>query len=148
MDPGSISLDQHQKLMRSVLGRDRPPPEFNRNLFSSFCVFQQLTNKEYFVRQNLLYELQCGFRAAHATETCLIHLFDYIRQNFDEGSFVGMVLLDFQKAFDTVNHEKLLSKLQCLGFSGTEVKRFPTPCGAPQGSILGPLLILPSTFYQ
>ena len=61
--------------------------------------------EEYFIRHDLLYELQSGFRAAYSTDTCLIHLFDYVRQNFDQGNYVGMLLLDLQKAFDTVNQK-------------------------------------------
>jgi len=60
----------------------------------------------------------------HTTETCLTHLCDYIRQNFDEGNHVGMILLDLQKAFDTVNHAILLSKLQSIGFRNSAVKWF------------------------
>lgn len=80
--------------------------------------------EEYLVRKNLLYEFQFGFRAAYSTDTCFIHLFDYIQQNFDEGKYVGMILLDLQKAFDTVNHAILLSKLQSIGFRNTAVKWF------------------------
>ena len=119
--------------------------------------------EEYFVRQNVLYELQSGFRAAYSTENRLINLFDYIFQNFDKRNYVGMVLLDLRNAFDTVNHEILLSKLQCMGFSGSTVKWFTSyltgrtqvcdvegatsdpehiTCGVPQGSILAPLLFL------
>ena len=58
-----------------------------------------------FIRHDLLYELQSGFRAAHSTDTCLSHFFDYVRQNLAIGNYVGMLLLDLQKAFDTVNHD-------------------------------------------
>lgn len=68
--------------------------------------------EEYLIKHDPLYELQSGFRAAHSTDTCLIHLFDYVRQNLDQGNYVGMLLLDLQKAFNTVNHDILTSKLQ------------------------------------
>uniref|UniRef100_A0A671W1V6 Reverse transcriptase domain-containing protein n=1 Tax=Sparus aurata TaxID=8175 RepID=A0A671W1V6_SPAAU len=124
-------------------------------------VYEQV--EEYLIRHDILYELQSGFRAAHSTDTCLIHLFDYVRQNLDQGNYVGMLLLDLQKAFDTVNHDILTSKLQCMGFSNLALKWFSSyltdrtqvcdvegtlsepqsiVCGVPQGSILGPLLFL------
>ena len=56
-----------------------------------YLVYKQV--EEYFVRQNLLYELQSGFRAAYSKETCIINLFDNIRQNFDKRNYVGMHLL-------------------------------------------------------
>lgn len=80
-------------------------------------VFEQV--EEYLVRYNMLYELQSGFTAADSTDTCLIHLFDFIRQNLDGGNYA-----DLQKAFDTVNHSVLLSKLQCMVFGHTAVKWF------------------------
>ena len=104
----------------------------------------------------MLYELQSGFRAAYSKETCLVDLFNYICQNFDEGNYDGMVL-DLQKAFNILI---LLSKLQCMGLCDTAVKWFTSyltgrtkvcdveettsdpeliTCGVLQGSILGPL---------
>ena len=74
-----------------------------------------------------------------------------------------MILLDLQKAFDTVNHSILLTKLKAIGLSGSAVNWFSSylsdrqqlvdvsgtfsseakiECGVPQGSILGPLLFL------
>lgn len=106
---------------------------------------------------------QSGFRRKFSTETCLVHLSDYIRFEMDKGHLVGMVLLDLQKAFDTVDHSILLMKLEAIGLgddilrwfrsylsdrqqlvdlSGTFSKPCSVTCGVPQGSILGPLLFL------
>ena len=119
--------------------------------------------ESYLRDNNLLYNFQSGFRRGFSTDTCLIHLSDYMKFEMDKGHLVGMVMLDLQKAFDTVNHSILLMKLEGLGL-GTDILRwfqsylsgrkqlvdiagtFSDPrtitCGVPQGSILGPLLFL------
>ena len=117
----------------------------------------------YLTENNVLYCLQSGFRRSYSTDTCLIHLTDKIKYETDKGNFTGLVLLDLQKAFDTVNHKILLGKLGAIGLSENCVKWFKAylsnrkqltfanntlssettvKCGVPQGSILGPLLFL------
>ena len=123
------------------------------------AVYKQVV--DYLDRNNLLYENQSGFRKAYSTDTCLINLTDQIKLDMSKGLYVGMVLIDLQKAFDTVDHEILCNKLKSMGINSTEwfqsylggrnqvVEANDTlseagivNCGVPQGSILGPLLFL------
>ena len=70
----------------------------------------------YLKSNGLMYEFQSGFRQSFSTNTSLIHLTDYIKFQGDKGNYTGMVLLDLQKAFDTVDHCIIINKLQALGF--------------------------------
>ena len=124
-------------------------------------VYNKLQN--YLTEKQLLYEFQSGFRTSFSTDTCLLHLTDYIRLQTDQGNYTGMVLLDLQKPFDTVDHTILLDKLKAMGLNDTGINWFHSyltdrsqfvnigdtmsspgliTCGVPQGSILGPLLFL------
>ena len=114
---------------------------------------------EYFKKHQLIYEFQSGFRKSYSTDTCLINLMDHIRNLIYKGHYVGMVLLDLQKAFDTVDHDIFCDKLEAMGLdftkwfksylenrqkvvvaNGTVSEPGTVSCGVPQGSILGPLL--------
>ena len=113
--------------------------------------------------KNLLYTYQSGFRKKHSTDFCLSYLNDNILKGFDRGMMTGMIPIDLQKAFDTIDHDVLLQKLYAIGFSKRTVNWFKSylsnrsfkvnlgnnfsqpasvSCGVPQGSIFGPLLVL------
>ena len=114
-------------------------------------------------KHGLLYEYQFGFLKGKSTYMALIALLERITTALDNGEFVIGIFLDFSKAFDTVDHEILLKKLQIYGVRGIVIKWFESylsnrsqyvtynntkscklsvKCGVPQGSILGPLLFL------
>lgn len=124
-------------------------------------VFDQVEG--YLKHNKILYDLQSGFRPSYSTDSTLIHLTDHIKFQSDLGNYTGMVVLDLQKAFDTVAHDILLHKLEAIGMNDGSVdwfrsyltgreqvvdinKTISPPCsiicGVPQGSILGPLLFL------
>ena len=124
-------------------------------------VHRQLSN--YLEKHYLLKSSQSGFRPRRSTELASNLLVDDIRKNIDNGLLTGVIYLDWNKAFDTVNHSHLLSKLPSYGISGNEFtwfennllnqeqhvfydghlsKAFPVFRGVPQGSILGPTLLL------
>ena len=91
------------------------------------------------------------------------YLSNKIAAGFESGIYNGMILIDLQKAFATVNHNILLKKIELVRFSEETKKWFSSylsvrefkvhikntfswpgnlPCGVPQGSILRPLLFL------
>ena len=67
---------------------------------------------------NILYELQFGFIQNFSNIHALINVTENIRQALDEGKIGCEISVDLQKAFDTVEHEILLSKLDHYGVRG------------------------------
>ena len=71
---------------------------------------------------NILYPLQHGFRKGRSSETQLIEFVDDISKNLQEGQQTDILILDFAKAFDKVNHSLLIHKLQHYGIIGKSVR--------------------------
>ena len=68
---------------------------------------------------NLLHKSQSGFRAKHSTESAMILMVDSWLKALNAGKLVGCVMVDFRKAFDLVDHQILLKKLQSYKCSDT-----------------------------
>ena len=76
---------------------------------------------DYCTQHNVISESQSGFRKEYSTCTCLIDFLANILQNVDNGRACEVLFLDLRKAFDTVNHQVLLSKLRQYGMRPTSV---------------------------
>ena len=72
--------------------------------------------QDYFQKNELLYSYQSGYRANHSTDTCLSQLADMILNGAENGKHAGVILIDLQKAVDTLDHKILLDKMKCIGF--------------------------------
>ena len=72
---------------------------------------------EYVTDNKILYRYQSGFRKNHSTGTCLSYLTDKILTGFDSCLLTGMILIDLRKAFDTISHNILLTKMSSVAFS-------------------------------
>ena len=77
-------------------------------------------------KNNIIYSIQFVFRENDFTTHALIHLTNLISESFDNEEFLCEIFVDLQKAFDTVDHEILLSKLDHYGIRGIANKWFET----------------------
>ena len=66
-------------------------------------VYNQLI--EHLEKHDKLYEYQSGFRSKHSVNTCIAHLSNQILKGFESEKSTGMILIDLQKAFDTLDHD-------------------------------------------
>ena len=121
------------------------------------------TMNSFIDKEGILCSSQYGLRQKHSTEHPILDIVKNIQSDMDKGHFSCGVFIDLQKAFDTVNHDILLQKLDYYGFRGiinewfssylrqktqvtiVESQTFDSSrivCGVPQGSAQGPLRFL------
>ena len=74
--------------------------------------------------QNILYKKQFGFQKNHSTDHAILELVSQITDSFEKNMYTIGVFIDLSKAFDTVDHEILISKLKNYGLSGPNLNWF------------------------
>ena len=135
-------LPQFSKILEKI---------FNKRLMSFIENHHVLTDRQY------------GFRSNHSTLLALTEFVEKVTSAIDKQESTIGVFIDLKKAFDTVDHKILLSKLQCYGIRGLALDWITSylanrgqyvcynnsnselnniKCGVPQGSILGPVLFI------
>ena len=65
----------------------------------------------YLDKYNILYKYQSGFRSNHSTNSCLSFLSNKVLTGIEKGMLTGMILIDLQKAFDTIDHDILIKNI-------------------------------------
>ena len=137
------------------------------SLLSSFSeIFEKLLHQrlDTFIRKHsVISSFQYGFRAGHSTKRAVTDIITMAYDNINDKKFTSVSFLDTKKAFDTVDHDILINKLEHYGIRGTangllksylsqrkqfivideqSSKLYPIKWGIPQGSTLGPLLFI------
>ena len=112
---------------------------------------------------NIFCNEQYGFRKNRSTSLAIFNYVKYLSDEINKRKVVGCIYLDFARAFDSINHPRLINKLYDMGVSRKLIlwikdylgnrqirtklnNSISTPreilCGVPQGSIIGPILFL------
>ena len=73
---------------------------------------------------NIPFKFQSGFRKTYSTTNALIDLSDRVRFSLDKWLYTGMVRIELQKAYDTVNHAKMSDKLGAIGCDDGSLRWF------------------------
>ena len=118
---------------------------------------------KFFLSKGIIHDSQFGFRKGHSTGHALNYSIHHIENEIRQKKHVVGIFIDLSKAFDTISHQNLLTKLGHYGIRGNalnliqsyladrkqyisvldeESGLLPVVWGVPQGSVLGPLLFL------
>ena len=150
----------HKKGSTQDCGNYRPISLLNipSKLLESIACFQL---DSFLNQHNLITASQWGFRKSRSSELLLLSMTEKWRLALDERKSIGIIFIDFQKAFDCVSHQILPLKLQASGLcgdsfdwivnylnnrhqfvsiNGTDSEKKRLTSGVPQGSLLGPRL--------
>ena len=153
-----------------VYKKDDPQKLGNYRPISILPIFGKIFEKVIYSRLysfmasvNVIYNMQFGFRKNHSTSHAINYSIDKILGEVEKKRHVIGIFIDLSKAFDTIDHKKLLIKLEHYGIRGvchkllesylssrTQFTDFQQTLsdtceveyGVPQGSVLGPLLFL------
>ena len=152
-----------------ILEKGLTTKKSNYRPISLLSIFNKIFEKlmyqslyKFLAAHELLFNLQFGFRSGHSTDHALVILTENIKSSLDSNRFGCGIFIDLQKAFDTVNHDILLRKLEHYGIRGNSLYWFKSylkdrkqfvsvnghsssicniTCGVPQGSVLGRFLL-------
>ena len=161
ISPCNLLVKNYNKNIQFKLNKYRPV-----SVLSAFSkILERIVSNhliDFLNKFNILSNNQYGFRKNHCTAYALIQLYDKLSNAIDQGKVTLGLLIDLSKAFNTVNHDIFLAKLEFCGVCGVALQWFKSHLSrrtqfvqyngsyssskwikgaVPQGSTLGPLLV-------